>query len=153
MNFFDYLNHQKNEDRRAFCVHYPPMKGKTAFARRVCQSRPDVYLLDLQTYFLEHPDLPPVQHCDLPTLKHLLLSLNVDQPVVLVDNPDFLLNTWGGTEKGAMIEWLRYQLRSPAHTNKTLVFFVQTDGILSAADMRNSYDEPRVLALNDFDAL
>ena len=40
MNFADYLNHQKAEDRRAFIIHYPPCSGKTHFARQITKTRP-----------------------------------------------------------------------------------------------------------------
>lgn len=154
MNFHDYLNRQNNEDRRAFVVHYPAKRGKTSFARRICETRQDAYLLDLQRYLLEHPELPPIQQCGASMLKKLLLSLDRPERVLVIDNPDFLLNTWSREEKHALVHWVRIQLRSPADTEKTLVFIIQDDGIISAIeDMRNSFDEPRVLALDQFDAL
>ena len=76
MNFHHYLNRQNNEDRRAFVIHYPAKSGKTSFARRICETRNDARLLDLQRYFLEHPELPPVQQCDASMLDNLLLSLD-----------------------------------------------------------------------------
>ena len=154
MNFHDYLNRQNNEDRRAFVIHYPARSGKTSFARRICETRQDAYLLDLQRYFLERPELPPIQQCGAPTLKNLLLSLDRPERILVIDNPDFLLNTWSAEEKHALVHWLRIQLRSPADTEKTLIFVIQTDDVVAAVDdMRNSYSEPRVLALNKFDAL
>lgn len=153
MNFHDYLNRQQNEDRRAFVVHYGAKTGKTRFARRVCETRGDAYLLDLLAYFLDHPELPPIQKCDFDVLKELLLKLNVAQDVILVDNADFLFNTWRREEKQRLLNWLQVQLRSPAVTRKTFVFFIQTDDIIAAADLRNSANEPRVLPLNAFDAL
>ena len=154
MNFHDYLNRQNNEDRRAFVIHFPAKSGKTSFARRICETRQDAYLLDLQRYFLEHPELPPIQQCDPSVLKNLLLSRDRQEGVLVIDNPDFLLNTWSREEKRALLHWMRIQLRSPVDTEKTLVFIIQSDDILATAnDMRNSYGEPRVLALNQFDAL
>jgi len=71
----------------------------------------------------------------------------------VVDNPDFLLNTWSDEEKHDFVTWLRIQLRSPADTEKTLIFVIQSDDVIAAADIRNSHGEQRVLALNQFDAL
>ena len=154
MNLHDYLNRQNNEDRRAFVIHYPAKKGKTSFARRICETRQDACLLDLQRYFLEHLELPPIEQCSASMLKNLLLSLDRPERVLVIDNADFLLNTWSNAEKLALVHWLRTQLRSPANTEKTLLFVIQSDDVISAvADMRNSYGEPRVLALNEFDAL
>lgn len=153
MNFHAYLNRQQNEDRRAFVVHHGAKTGKTRFARRICETRQDAYLLDLLAYFLEHPELPPIQQCGFDVLRALLLKLDVAQDVIIVDNADFLFNTWRAEEKQHLLNWLRVQLRSPAVTRKTFVFFIQTDDIIAAADLRNSANEPRVLPLNAFDAL
>lgn len=153
MDFHAYLNRQNSEDRRAFVIHYPAKSGKTRFARRVVEVRKDAYLLDLQSYLLQHPELPPIEQCGLATLKAILLSLDRPEPVVLVDNPDFLLNVWSDEEKRAFLNWLRVGLRSPADTEKTMVLLIQTDEVIAAADIRNSYGEPRVLALNAFDVL
>ena len=153
MNFHEYANRQQSEDRRAFIVHYGPKKGKTRFARRICETRSDAHLLDLLAYFLAHPELPPIQKCSFETLKQLLLGLDVPQDIVIIDNPDFLFNTWSSEEKQNLLNWFRVQLRSPSVTRKTFALIIQTDEILAAADLRDSCGDVRVLALNEFDAL
>jgi len=153
MNSHDYLSRQQNEDRRAFIIHYGAKSGKTRFARRICETRHDAYLLDLLAYFLAHPELPPIQQCGLDILKKLLRTLDIPQSVVIVDNADFLFNTWGTEEKRRLLNWLGVQLRSPADTEKTFVFMIQTDDAIAAANLHNSYGESRVLALNEFDAM
>ena len=154
MNFNTYLNHQMAEDRRAFLVHFSAKSGKTQFARRISQVRSDVYYLDLQSYFLENADLPPTGDCDVDTLKKLLLGLKVTQPVIVVDNPDFLFNTWDRSQKNEFLQWINKALRSPAHTQKTFAFFFQDDPvILSATFDKNAQHEPRILSLNSFDSL
>ena len=153
MNFAEYLNHQKGEDRRSFIIHYPAHSGKSQFARKLQSTRSDIYYLDLLAYFLENRALPAVGQFDFSALRNLLLSLDVPQAVVLVDNPDILLNTWNAAEKQALLDWVRVGLRSPADTEKIFVFIIQEDEVLATADFRNAYDEPRVLALNMFDAV
>ena len=153
MNFHDYLNRQQNEDRRAFIIHYGAKSGKTRFARRICETRQDAYLLDLLAYFLEHPELPPIQKCGFDTLKDLLLTLAVPQDVIVVDNPDFLFNTWSAEEKRACSTGCACSCALRASPKKTFVFVIQTDDIIAAADLHNSYGESRVLPLDAFDAL
>lgn len=153
MNFRDYLNHQKTEDCRAFIIHYPAGSGKTQFALQLQKTHSDICYLNLLEYFLENPDLPPVSSFGFKALSGLLLGLEVHQSVVLVDNLDFLLNTWKAGEKQELLAWIRSGLRSPAVTNKTFVLIIQDDDVLSDADFRNTYKEPRVLALNQFEAV
>lgn len=153
MNFFDFINRQNNEDRRAFIVHYPPKSGKTQFARRVVAKRDDVHLLDLQTFFLDYPALPPIHQCGLDILKDIALSLDVPQKVVIIDNPDFLFNIWRKSEKRDFIDWIRYQLRSPGDTEKTYIFMIQTDSELSTAHFKNSHGDHRVLPLSAFETI
>jgi len=153
MNFGEYLDRQKTEDRRAFIIHFPAKSGKTQFARRVQETWPDVYLLDLQAYFASQPDPPPIHRFDFQALRRLLLSLDVPQSVIVVDNPDFLFNTWHPEEKRALLNWVRVELRSPADTAKTFVFIIQDDDVLARADFWNAYGEPRVIALNMFESV
>lgn len=153
MNFRDYLNRQKAEDRRAFIIYARACGGKTAFARRVCGSRKDVHLLDLQDYFLGHPELPSIAQMNPKRLELLLLNLPADVSVIIVDNMDFLFNTWQPDQKQEFLNWLRVRLRSPSVTPKTFVFFLQDDPALEAAEMASSYGASRIRPLGDFDAL
>lgn len=142
------------EDRRAFIVHFPAKSGKTQFARRICQVRSDTYYLDLQAYFLEHPELPPIGDWDFEMLRKFLLGFNVLQSIIVVDNPDFLFNTWDREQKKEFLNWINRGLRSPNPTQKTFTFFLQDDpDILSANFDLNVHHEPRLLALNFFEVL
>jgi len=153
MNIHDYIDHQKTEDRRAFIIHYPAKSGKTYFAQALLRTRSDVYLLDLQEHFVNQPGLPPVRKWDFEALRKLLLSIGVPQSVIIVDNPDFLFNTWSTAEKQSLLNWVRVGLRSPAETEKTFVFIVQNDDVISTGSFTNAHGEPRVLALNEFESV
>lgn len=152
MKFHDYLHRQMAEDRRAFIVHYPAATGKTAFAKRISETRSDTYLFDFQQYWLDHFELSP-EELDFEAFKRRLLSLIISQPVVLVDNLDILFNIWRDKDKNAFLNWLKVGLRSPRDTDKTFVFILQTDSAFVNADINNSQGESRVLMLDAFDAL
>lgn len=153
INFNDYLDRQKTEDRRAFIIHFPARSGKTQFARRVHEIRSDVSLIDLQADFASQPDRLPIRRFDFQEFRGLLLSLDVPQPVIMVDNPDFLFNTWNAEEKQALLHWLRIGLRSPGDTLKTFVLIVQDDDVLARAQFFNTNHEPRVITLNTFESV
>jgi len=153
MNFYDFLDRQNNEDRRAFIVHYPAHSGKSRFAEQVCAARSDTQRLDLLDYFIHQPGIPPIQQCGFEVLRKILLSLDLPQAVILVDNGDFLFNIWNQAEKDAFLNWLRIGLRSPVVTEKTFIFILQSDPWFTNSTIKNTHAEDRVLALNAFDAL
>lgn len=153
MNFHRYLDQQSSEDKRAFIIHYPANSGKTGFARRAADLRPGIHYLDLQGTFLNHPNLPPIPQCGFVFLKDFLLGLQIPEEFVIVDNLDFLINTWKLEEKQALLYWIKVQLRSPGITEKTFIFIIQSDELLATAQFKNSSGQPRVLPLNEFEAI
>jgi len=153
INFYKYLDQQSSEDKRAFIVHYPAKSGKTAFAKRAAAQRAGIYYLDLQEAFLKQPNLPKITQCGFEFLKEYLLRLQLKEEFVLIDNPDFLFNTWKAEDKQALLHWMKAQLRSPGVTDKTFIFFIQSDEILAIAQFNNSCGQPRILPLNEFEAI
>lgn len=154
MNFYDYLNHQCGEEKRAFIMHFTARSGKTRFAQKVCETRSDAFRLDLLAYFHHQADLPPIQQCGFEQLRQIMLGLDIPQAVILVDNGDFLFNTWNQEEKDAFLNWLRRGLRSPANTDKTFVFILQSDDWFTTQTIgENVHGEDRILAMSQFEAL
>jgi len=153
INFFKYLDQQSSEDKRAFIVHYPAKSGKTSFAKRAAMQRADIFYFDLQETFLKQPDLPKITQCGFEFLKDYLLGLQVTEEFILIDNPDFLFNIWKNEDKQALLHWMKVQLRSPGVTEKTFIFIIQSDEILATAQFNNSCGQPRILPLNEFEAI
>jgi hypothetical protein len=153
INFLRYLNQQSAEDKRAFIIHYPALSGKTDFAKRAATLRPGIYYLDLQETFINHPNLPPISQCGFSFLKDFLLGLQIPEDCIVIDNPDFLFNTWEREDKNALLHWIKVQLRSPSVSEKTFIFIIQNDDILASAQFNNSCGQPRILSLNEFEAI
>lgn len=153
INFYWFLDQQSSEDTRSFIIHYPARSGKTTFARNAAAHRSGIYYLDLQETFLSKSDLPPITQCGFDFLKDFLLGLEIPEEFVIIDNPDFLFNTWKPAEKKDFLYWIKIKLRSPGVTKKTFVFFFQSDEILATEQFKNSRGQLRVLSLNEFEAL
>jgi len=149
----EYMATQGQERYRAFIIHAPAMAHKTMLAHRM-EEVLGAHLLDLQATFLEHPEL--AKRIDLfrpRDLEKLLLSLDVPQNVVVVDNMDFLLNTWTNRRLGELVGMVELRLKSPDTTNKTFVFVVQTNPVLLEQGLKNSRGQPRVVPREAFYAL
>jgi hypothetical protein len=148
-----YLTIQGQETFRACIIHAPAMGHKTELGRRM-RNVLGAYLFDLQAHFLEHPKLAErIDRFRPHDLERLLLGLQVPESVVVVDNVDFLLNTWTKRHLEAFVAMVDLRLKSPGVTDKTFVFFVQDHPVILRYELKNTRDQPRILPLDAFQAL
>jgi hypothetical protein len=148
-----YLITQGQERYRACIIHAPAMGHKTELARRI-RDVLGAYLLDLQAYFLEHPNLAAkIDRFGPDDLESLLLRLQVAPRLVVVDNLDFLLNTWSRARLEQFVAMVDVRLVSPDVTDKTFVFFVQTRPEIVSRQLTNTRGQPRILPLDAFQPL
>lgn len=148
VNFVDFLSRQSQESYRPFIVHGAAGSGKTSFAKRAVSKLGKIAYLDLLEYFIEKPDLARVDLFRPPDLRRLLVNFQCPEPVLLVDNLDFLLNTWSSADKRSFLDLVEHDLRSPGDTSKTIGFFIQSDPEITVRQMLNTRKESRVLALD-----
>jgi len=148
-----YLKNQKQETCRAFIIYGPAMSGKTQLARRM-ERLLGTYLFDLQEYFKSQGDLSSKIDLFRPSdLEDLLLGLKIQQNEVIVDNIDFLLITWTNKMKTEFMNMIDLKLKSPDITNKTFVFMVQEDQIITNYKFTFTQSQPRLLPLQSIKAL
>ena len=148
-----FLTTQGQETYRAFIIHGPARSGKTQLARRM-RAVLGAYLLDLQAYFLEHPELAErIDRFRPNDLEKLLLGLEVPEHIVVVDNIEFLLNTWTRRHLEDLIAVIDRGLKSPGLTDKTFLFMVQTNPDIVSHELTNTRGQPRILPLDAFYAL
>jgi len=149
----DYIAIQATESYRAFIIHGPAMSGKTRLAQRL-QDVLGAYILDLQARFLDDPDLcARLDRYRPQDLEQMLLALDVTASLVVVDNLDFLLNTWTAHHKREFVAIVDHRLRSPSVTNKTFIFLIQTDPAIVRQELTNTRGQPRILPMEAFFAL
>ena len=157
MKFAEYLEQQSHEDRQAFIIHYPALGGKTQFIRKACQVISDLHYINLLEYTLAKPEFSSLEKIDpgeyMDMIKELDKSLPEKIKAIVIDQGDFILNTWDSDEKQEFLHWLRQSLRTPSVVRRTFIFVIQTDEIISSALMTNSRNQSRILALNEFEAL
>ncbi len=148
-----YLTTQGHETFRACIIHAPAMSHKTELARRI-RDVLGAYLLDLQAHFVKHPDLAArIDRFRPGDLEKLLLGLDVAQGIVVVDNVDFLLNTWSGRRLDEFVGMVDLRLKSPGVTDKTFVFILQTSPGILKHKLKNTRGQPRILPRDAFNAL
>jgi hypothetical protein len=157
MIFAKYLEQQSHEDRQAFIIHYPALSGKTQFIKKASQVLPGIHYLDLLEHVLADSKLSSLGRIDINEFMDLILEIDKSLPdqtaVLVIDQGDFVFNTWDADEKQEFLHWLRVPLRTPSVAKRTIVFVIQTDGVLSSGTLSNTLNQSRILALNEFDAL
>ena len=153
MDLSQFLARQRTERYRAFIIHGPPISGKTKLARALAQAA-DAHYLDLQAKFASDDTLAArIDRFGVEDLKQLLLGLDVRTLVVEVDNMDFLVNTWSSPRKEQFAMLVEKILESPAITDKTFVFFLQTDRHVVERPITNTRHESRILEIAQIKAL
>jgi len=157
MDFAKFLEQQSHEDRQAFIIHYPALSGKTQFIQKACQVNPGLHYLDLLEYALSNPGLSALEYIDLESFTNMILDLDKSLPqessALVIDQADFMFNTWDIDEKQDFIHWLRTTLRTPSVVKRTVIFIMQTDGVITSAALGNNRNQSRILALNELDAI
>jgi len=140
------INFQTKEQYRAVMILGLANSGKTRFAKLLAEKINAKYV-DLLETFIEDENLSKsIDTFDVFCLKKYLLKLKTKEPVIIVDNIDFLVNTWSEREKGEFLN-LVDKLRSN-ETEKTFCFFVQQEDIFDSKLIINSRNEGRVIHLN-----
>jgi len=129
------------------------MSGKTTLARALAKVA-DAHCLDLQARFASDETLAGrIDRFAVQDFKQLLLGLDVPQSIVAVDNMDFLLNTWSTARKEEFSMLVEKVLESPAITDKTFLFLLQTDRHVIRRPISNTYGESRILEIEHIRAL
>jgi predicted AAA+ superfamily ATPase len=140
------INFQTKEQYRALMILGPANCGKTRFAKLLAEKIRARYIDLLETFVDDENLSKSIDTFDVFSLKKYLLKLAAEEPVIIVDNIDFLVNTWSDREKGEFLNLID-KLRSN-ETKKTFCFFVQGEDIFDSKRIINSRNESRIIHLN-----
>lgn len=140
------INFQTTEQYKTLMIMGPANSGKTQFAKLLALKLRAKYL-DMLELFVDSEDLSKsIETLEVSRLKKYLLALRVEESIIIIDNMDFIVNTWSEREKGEFLN-LVDKLRSN-ETKKTFVFFLQEDDIFVSKRFLNSRKENRILLLD-----
>ena len=98
IDILQFIKAQQIERYRAFVIHGPAMSYKTKFARKLAQKVAGKYI-DLLPTALNEPWGQMIDEFGAVDFQRWLLQRTQSEQIVLVDNLDFLFNTWPDHEK------------------------------------------------------
>ena len=140
------IDYQAKEQYRTILILGPPNSGKTKFAKLLAQKIKAKYI-DLLYVFLSNKNMSEsIDTFDVSNFKKYLTGLNAIEDVIIIDNVDFLLNTWSEQQKGEFLNLVE-KLRS-IESEKTFCIFAQDSNSLSTKQISNSQNNSRVLNMN-----
>lgn len=94
VNLKEFTNSLSAERHRTFVVHNGPTTGKSKYARLFAEKSKGKYL-DLLERFGKDTELKNrIDVFDIPDLENLLIKEAKDTNLLILDNVEFLLNTW-----------------------------------------------------------
>ena len=146
IDILQFIDVQSRESFRGFFIVGRANSGKSRFARKVSEQAPGYYL-NLLELFLKRSDLAENIDTFRPEhLERLLLEMEIAS-LIIVDDIDFLLNTWTNRTKDEFVNrFLR--LRSGV-TDKIFCFVAQEDDVFEKVEFRNTMGQSRILNLRE----
>jgi hypothetical protein len=156
VDLLNYINVLGQEKFRAIILHAPPAKSQelSKFAGRLLYHKGGS-AIDLLIYFQEDPQLASgIDRFGPEQLKTLLIEQSKGKDLLVIDRPDFLLDTWRKEERLAFYRMVKQQWNSfLENTRATLVFCLQSSLEIEDLNITDTRGRSRVLALAELNEI
>lgn len=146
------LKRQATERYRAVLVTGPAGCGKSAYAKKLANALSARYL-DLLNEFVGDGELSSkIDTFDRQKLFDLLKLKAQGEKTIILDNPDFLINTWGDRSRREFCEWLG-KLDSVQFPTVLCVFAQDDEAFSGVSYTPTSADGSRMIRFQDLQAI
>jgi hypothetical protein len=153
VEMFDLINRLGHERYRAIIIHTSPEMSPslTQFCQKLCQQKNGKYL-DLLEFFIQSPTLSKsVDSFSPEKLRALLIDQSCGESMLVLDRPDFLLDTWRNSERQDFFRLITNQWDGYKDGTKAkLIVALQTSVEISNLKISDSKGQSRVFRLIDF---
>lgn len=154
VNLKEFINNLSGERHKTFIVHSDPESGKPKYARLFAEKSKGKYL-DLLERFGKDVELKnKIDVFDIRNLENLLVSEAEDTNLLILDNVEFLLNTWGGDGYDLLFHLLDKNWDSFKSSYRAVlgVFLINNQKVLDL-ELKTSKGETRVFHLGRLESL
>lgn len=136
----DFINIQLKERYKSFVIYGPAMSGKSKLARKLAEKTESLYI-DLLADFLSKPELSgSIDTFEPQDLKKYLRNIPFGGKLIVIDNIDFLINTWNDLNKEHFLNFIeRDEFRIG------YCFILQSAKFLRDRQIENSFGQDRIL--------
>jgi hypothetical protein len=139
---------------KTFIIHSGPKTGKSEYAKLLAKRINGKYI-DLLKTFKESPDLrSKIDVFGIKELENLLISEGKKESIIILDNIEFLLNTWDKDNYDLLFILIFKKWDSFKISYKPIlgVFLVSNSKIFDL-EINTVKGEPRILHLNSLESL
>lgn len=151
IDFGEYLESLKGEKYRCCLIHHESCAALRRFAQQAAARCQGEYL-NLLEYFNRHEELAQqIDVFDIEQFAALLKAQSAGKALLVVNNMDFLLDTWHKQEKEAFYRLIKDRWNSYfKKTQATLVFCVHSGHDLQDVEILDTKGNSRIHPLSDF---
>ncbi len=136
----DFIQTQLKERYKTFALYGPAMNGKSELAKKLADKTGVLYI-DLLAEFVSNIDLSSnIDIFEPKDLKDYLRKLAFNGRLIIIDNIDFLINTWDNLNKEHFLNFIDKDEYKIAYC-----FILQELKILRESNIVNSLGQSRVL--------
>lgn len=150
---FEYLEILSQERFRAIIIHVAPQQSRllSRFAQNITKNLPGKYL-DLLDKFIQSDNLKRrIDSFSTEDLRELLVEESKGSLLLVVDRPDFLLDTWRKREREDFFRMLTDQWDGYKDRMKAMIIIcLQTSYEIENLKISDSLGNSRVFSLADF---
>ncbi|MBA3063702.1 MAG: hypothetical protein FP833_12270 [Atribacteria sp.] len=154
INLEDFVDMLLEERHRTFIVHSEPMSGKSKYAKRFAKKIGGKYL-DLLEQFREDRNLKnSIDTFSIKELEILLVEEAKDTNLLIVDNIEFLLNTWGEDRYDLLFRLIKEKWNSfYSSYEATLGIFLISNCKIMNMKLKTNKDKSRIFHLQELESL
>lgn len=154
INLEDFVDMLLEERHRTFIVHSEPMSGKSKYAKRFAKKIGGKYL-DLLEQFREDRNLKnSIDTFSIKEIEILLVEEAKDTNLLIVDNIEFLLNTWGEDRYDLLFRLIKEKWNSfYSSYESTLGIFLISNCKIMNMKLKTNKDKSRIFHLQELESL
>ena len=154
INLEDFVDMLLEERHRTFIVHSELMSGKSKYAKRFTKKIGGKYL-DLLERFREDKKLKNnIDTFNIKELETLLIEEAKDTNLLIVDNIEFLLNTWGEDRYDLLFRLIKEKWNSfYSYYKATLGIFLISNYKIMNMKLNTNKDKARIFHLQELESL
>jgi len=149
----EYLEILSQERYRAIIIHVAPQQSRllSRYVQTISKKLPGKYL-DLLDKFIKSENLKKrIDNFGPEDLRKLLIEESKDSSLLVIDRPDFLLDTWRKREREDFFRMLTDQWDGYRDGMKSIIIIcLQTSLEIENLHISDSLGNSRILSLADF---